>query len=132
MSKAFWIRVREQVQIAQVVVVVQGLGELGFLRDEALELDPSFVAESLVKGVDIDGCAEDEREDIRQVVQASVKTPTPTVKPKKAVEPVADEPPSPKCPECGETMVVRRGKYGDFYGCPNFIDGCRGKATIKA
>lgn len=126
---AFWIRVREQVQIAQVVVVVQGLGELGFIKDEALELDPAFIAESLVKGVDIDGCIS-ERDEIREVVRASVKK-APAPKASADVEPVIEEPPAPTCPECGAEMVVRHGKFGEFWGCPNFIDGCRGKASVK-
>jgi DNA helicase-4 len=33
-----------------------------------------------------------------------------------------------KCPQCGGWMVKRSGRYGDFYGCTNFSDGC--KATI--
>lgn len=25
-----------------------------------------------------------------------------------------------KCPECGDFMVIRDGKYGEFYGCSNY------------
>ena len=28
------------------------------------------------------------------------------------------------CPHCGGSLVVRTGKYGKFYGCPNY-PGCR-------
>jgi ssDNA-binding Zn-finger/Zn-ribbon topoisomerase 1 len=27
---------------------------------------------------------------------------------------------APICPECDTQMVNRRGKYGQFYGCPNY------------
>ena len=29
-----------------------------------------------------------------------------------------------KCPRCGSDLVLRRGKYGDFYGCSNYPN-CR-------
>jgi DNA topoisomerase-1 len=29
-----------------------------------------------------------------------------------------------KCPECGQTLVIRHGRYGKFIGCSNFPD-CR-------
>lgn len=34
-----------------------------------------------------------------------------------------------KCPECGEWMVVREGKYGKFWGCRNYPD-CQETAQI--
>ncbi len=27
---------------------------------------------------------------------------------------------APTCPKCGETMVRRSGKYGEFFGCSNY------------
>ena len=33
------------------------------------------------------------------------------------------------CPRCGRTLVLKHGKYGDFYGCPGY-PGC--KFTKKA
>jgi hypothetical protein len=131
MNRPYWVRVREQIQAAQVIVCVQALGEAGFLRAEALEFEPAFIAESLVKGVDIDGCVT-ERDEVREVVQASLpKTPDrspATVLPLVLIEPVA-----PKCDACGEIMVLRRGKFGEFYSCPNWADGCRGKTvSLKA
>jgi hypothetical protein len=131
MNKLYWVRVREQVQIAQVIVCVQALGELGFLSDKSLELDPAFIAESLVKGVSIDGCIE-ERDEIREAIEESAKKAVPAPKTSKVVKPAVEEVPVPTCPECGAYLVLRRGKFGEFWGCPNFIDGCRGKATIKA
>lgn len=29
------------------------------------------------------------------------------------------------CPQCGKTLVPRKGKFGEFYGCSGFKDGCR-------
>ncbi len=30
------------------------------------------------------------------------------------------------CPKCGGTMLLRKGKYGSFYGCSNYMtNGCR-------
>jgi len=33
------------------------------------------------------------------------------------------------CPTCGQPMVQRRGKYGDFYGCSDFPN-CRGTRKV--
>ena len=27
-----------------------------------------------------------------------------------------------KCPRCGNKLIVRNGKYGDFLGCSNYPD----------
>ncbi len=35
------------------------------------------------------------------------------------------------CPECGARMVLRKGKFGKFYGCSRFPE-CRGVCSIKA
>lgn len=36
----------------------------------------------------------------------------------------------PKCPRCGSPMTIRRGKYGQFYGCVGYPD-CRGTRDIN-
>lgn len=37
-----------------------------------------------------------------------------------------------ECPDCGSDMVLRRGKYGLFYGCIAFRDrGCRGGVSCN-
>jgi len=36
-----------------------------------------------------------------------------------------------KCPRCGASMVLRRGKYGQFYGCSRF-PRCKGTQSINA
>ncbi|MFT7579963.1 MAG: hypothetical protein ACI9MR_001630 [Myxococcota bacterium] len=36
--------------------------------------------------------------------------------------------PGLSCPECGQAMQKRTGRWGDFYGCIRFPD-CRGKLT---
>ena len=33
------------------------------------------------------------------------------------------------CPECGSPMVLRHGRYGDFYGCSRFPK-CKGVLNI--
>lgn len=35
-----------------------------------------------------------------------------------------------KCPHCGEKLVLKNGKFGDFYSCPNFPD-CRYHCSTK-
>lgn len=37
----------------------------------------------------------------------------------------------PNCPECSELMVRRSGKYGKFWGCPNF-PRCRGTRSMNS
>lgn len=36
-----------------------------------------------------------------------------------------------KCPKCGEDLVVRRGKNGEFIGCKGFPKGCRNTYKIE-
>lgn len=31
-----------------------------------------------------------------------------------------------KCPECGGSMQLKRSKYGLFYGCEHWREGCKG------
>ena len=35
-----------------------------------------------------------------------------------------------KCPECGSEMYIRKGPFGEFYGCSKY-PRCRGTASIK-
>ena len=37
-----------------------------------------------------------------------------------SVKKVVKEPQGRKCPECGSLLVLRKGKYGNFYGCSNY------------
>lgn len=34
-----------------------------------------------------------------------------------------------KCPECGAKMILRNGKFGEFYGCTKF-PGCKGSRNL--
>ena len=34
------------------------------------------------------------------------------------------------CPECGQPMIIRRGKWGAFWGCSTY-PRCRGKRNIE-
>ena len=34
------------------------------------------------------------------------------------------------CPECGSKVIVKNGKYGEFYGCTNFPK-CRFTANCE-
>lgn len=35
-----------------------------------------------------------------------------------------------RCPQCGEKLILKAGKFGDFYSCPNFPD-CRYHCSTK-
>ncbi|WP_430812846.1 MULTISPECIES: hypothetical protein [unclassified Carboxylicivirga] len=37
----------------------------------------------------------------------------------------------PNCPKCGNQMVLRTHKKGDFYGCPDYSKGCSGKRDMQ-
>lgn len=34
------------------------------------------------------------------------------------------------CPECGGSLILRNGKYGQFYGCENFPK-CRFSCDVE-
>ena len=36
---------------------------------------------------------------------------------------------APECPKCGDSMVRRSGKFGEFWGCGSY-PGCKGTARI--
>ncbi|HQF55391.1 MAG TPA: restriction endonuclease [Fibrobacteria bacterium] len=38
----------------------------------------------------------------------------------------------PSCPQCEIKLVVRTGKQGAFWGCPNFPRGCRSKLPMRS
>jgi len=37
----------------------------------------------------------------------------------------------PNCPKCGAKMVIRKGEYGEFYGCTRYNEGCKGNLKIE-
>jgi DNA topoisomerase I len=39
------------------------------------------------------------------------------------------EAPEEKCPECGKTMIVKAGRFGKFYACPDYPK-CKGKKAM--
>lgn len=51
----------------------------------------------------------------------------PVGKPNMTYEEFQEE--APDCPECGATMERRKGRYGKFWGCPEYPD-CEGTRTI--
>lgn len=39
------------------------------------------------------------------------------------------DPSTLRCPKCGSTMHLVKGRYGTFYACDNFkVNGCKGAA----
>jgi hypothetical protein len=38
---------------------------------------------------------------------------------------------APKCPRCGVTMILRSGRYGDFWGCHGYPE-CTGTQNLSA
>ena len=42
----------------------------------------------------------------------------------------AEEAKEESCPLCGKTMVIRKGRYGKFYACPDYPN-CKGKKAIN-
>ena len=36
------------------------------------------------------------------------------------------------CPKCDSEMVIRNGKYGQFYGCTQYSNGCRGTRNYES
>ena len=39
-----------------------------------------------------------------------------------AAAPLIEKESIDKCPRCGNKLIVRNGKYGDFLGCSNYPD----------
>ncbi len=44
---------------------------------------------------------------------------------------LAEEPSDEVCPLCGQTMVVKRGRYGKFLACTGYPQ-CKGKKSLRA
>lgn len=44
---------------------------------------------------------------------------------------IKDEPAGFECPECGNDMVIKIGRYGKFYACSNFPDCRHTEAIVK-
>ncbi len=123
-AKALWLRQTEAARIAQVAVVIEILGDLGYLKVEAAELDPISVAEAIVKNVDIDGVLHDQS-DVAPPVEAEAEF----LNKQSLVDPEA-----PICPDCGNRMYRRTGKYGPFWGCSAYTNGqgpCRKTISIR-
>lgn len=131
-AKALWLRQTEAARVAQVAVVVEVLSELGFMNERSLDLEPMFIAECAVKGVDINGCIE-ERDDVRSVLEQSAEAASTKAQDRphfaKTVDVVEIE--TPVCPECGAPMVLRHGKFGEFWGCSSWRQGCRQTVSVK-
>ena len=36
-----------------------------------------------------------------------------------------------QCPYCRVPLILRKGKYGDFYGCSGYKDGCKFSVNIS-
>jgi hypothetical protein len=127
-AKALWLRQTEAARIAQVAVVIESLGELGYLKPEAVDLEPSFLAEAIVRNVDIDGVLRDQEE------AAEPDKPATESKPQFKLVEHKIELNAPSCPECGLPMVRRNGMYGDFWGCTGYATGkgsCRKTISIR-
>jgi hypothetical protein len=131
-AKQVWIRQMDAARQAQIAVVVEILGELGYFRHEAAELDPALVAECIVRNVDFDGV-------IRDLDEAHESTTvTGTADTGKggsdSVERI-DVEKIPDCPRCGGEMTVRVVRNGPragarFFGCLAY-PACRGTAQIE-
>jgi len=127
--KQVWIRQMDAARAAQIAVVVEILGELDYLRSEAVEIDPAIVADCVIKNVDLNGVIRDLEESHEEdVVPAKVKGD-------RFVDRVSVEE-QPTCPRCGGEMTVRVVKNGAragsrFLGCTHYPD-CKGTASIES
>lgn len=43
---------------------------------------------------------------------------------------VKETSPEPECPVCGGSLIKRKGKFGEFYGCENY-PGCRFTMNVR-
>ena len=133
--KQVWIRQMDAARQAQIAVVVEILGELDYLRPDACELDPSLVAECLIRNVDFDGVIRDlEEAHEPEAVAATAGNDADNGK-QHPVEKVEIDS-IPDCPRCGGEMAVRVVKNGPragsrFFGCLSY-PACKGTASIEA
>ena len=130
-AKAVWIRQLDAARQAQIAVVVEILGELDYLKAEATELDPSLVADCVIKNVDLNGV-------IRDLDEADEGDALPFVTTGDEARHVeaAEVEHIPLCPRCGGDMTVRVVKNGPrsgarFYGCLSY-PACKGTAAIES
>jgi len=124
-AKAVWIRQLDAARQAQIAVIVEILSELDYLRPEATQLEPSLVAECVIRNVDLDGVIRDLEEAHDTTDQRSVL----------AIDRVSAED-MPRCPKCGGELVVRVVKNGPragsrFLGCLSY-PACMGTAPIPS
>ena len=124
-AKQVWVRQLDAARQAQIAVVVEILGELGYLKSEATEIDPALVAECVVNNVDLNGVIRDLDEAHEPVDSESEGFETP-----------ADSAARPCCPKCGDDMTVRTVKSGpragsQFYGCLSY-PACKGTVSIES
>lgn len=131
--KQVWIRQMDAARQAQISVVVEILGELDYLKPEAAELDPSLVAECLIRNVDFDGVIRDldEAHEVEQLNRVSDGASQDHRANGPSVGPV-----TPTCPRCGDEMVIRTVKNGpragsQFYGCVDY-PACKGTLPVEA
>lgn len=126
-AKQVWVRQLDAARQAQIAVVVEILGELEYLKPEAVELDPALVADCVIKNVDLNGVIRDLDEAHEPELPAAPAVP------------VRDEQPNdehPVCPKCGDEMTVRTVKNGaragaNFWGCLSY-PACKGTVSIEA
>lgn len=135
-AKQVWIRQLDAARQAQIAVIVEILGELGYLRPDAAELEPDLVAECVIKNVDMDGVIRDLAEAHEAVERVlGTEDAQPKTSESGLIEKVrVDE--MPTCPKCGGEMTVRVVKNGpragsSFLGCLEY-PACKGTASISA
>lgn len=131
--KQVWLRQMDAARQAQIAVVVEIMGELDYLRPEAAELDPSLVAECLIRNIDIQGAFRD-LEEAHEAEQAAVFSKNGNGMVKSDKEEESED--FPTCPRCGGDMVVRVVRNGpragsSFFGCLAYPE-CKGTASIEA
>lgn len=126
--KPVFVRQLDAARQAQIAVVCEILTELGFIVDRAVDVDPSIIADCVIRGVDVEGVIHEIEEAHDESVEASVKMPVREVQ--------RQEEELPSCPRCGGGMAVRTVKSGpragsQFYGCVDY-PACRGTRAIEA
>lgn len=131
--KQVWIRQMDAARQAQIAVIVEIMQELDYVRPEAQELDPSLVAECLIRNIDVQGAFRD-LEEAHEAVQAATFSKSGSGEAKTTEEVEAED--FPTCPRCGGDMTVRVVKNGpragsSFYGCRSYPE-CKGTAPIEA
>jgi hypothetical protein len=132
-AKQVWIRQLDAARQAQIAVIVEILGELDYLKQEAFELEPNLVAECVIRNVDLDGVVRDLAEAHDEQAVRTVAVNKEDVALAIGKVPVDD---MPTCPKCGGEMTVRVVKNGPragsrFLGCIAY-PACMGTAAIAS